>query len=86
MVSGPEISRVIAQFKYDDPVSVRADFRHHKETKAHQNRFLANVKQMTRTLDELGRLAMEETKDLIVLDSKEIVDIKVLYLNHKEIY
>ena len=32
---------------------------------------------MTRTLDELGSLLMEETKDLKVLDSKEIVDIKV---------
>ena len=52
MVSGSEISRLIEQFEYDDPVSVRADFRHHEETEAHQHSFLANVKQMTRTLDE----------------------------------
>ena len=35
------------------------------------------MKEITRTLDELGSPFMEETKDLIVLDSKEIVDIKV---------
>ena len=41
MVSGPEISRLIEQFEYDDPISVRADFRHHEETEAHQHSFLA---------------------------------------------
>ena len=66
MVSGPEISRLIEQFEYDDPVSVRTDFRHHEETEAHQNSVMANVIQMTRPLGELGSLFMEETKDLIV--------------------
>ena len=75
MVSGPEISCLIEQFEYDNQVKV--DFRHHEETVANQTCFLTNVKQMTRTLDELGTPFMEETKDLIVLDSKEIADIKV---------
>ena len=75
MVSGPEISRFIEQFEYDN--QVKADFRHHEETEANQTSFLTKVKQMTRTLDELGSPFMEETKDLIVLDSKEIADIKI---------
>ena len=62
MVSGPEISRLIEQFEYDDPVSVRADFRHHEETEGHQHSFLANVKQMTRTLDELGSRSWKKQK------------------------
>ena len=75
MVSGPEISRFIEQFEYEN--QVKADFCHHKETEANQTSFLTNVKQFTRTLDELGIPFNEETKDLIILDSKEIVDIKV---------
>ena len=75
MVSGTEISHLIEQFEYDN--RVKADFRHHKETEANQTSFLTNVKQLTRTLDELGSPFNEETKDLIILDSKEIVDIKV---------
>ena len=75
MVSGPEISRLIEQFEYDN--QVKADFRHHEEIEANQTSFLTNVKQMTRTLDELGSPFIEETKDLIVLDSKEIADIKI---------
>ena len=75
MVSGPEISRLIEQFEYDN--RVKADFRHHKETEANQTSIMANVKQLTRTLDELGNPFIEETKDLIVSDSKEIVAIKV---------
>ena len=54
MVKGQAISRLIEQFEYDDPVSVRTDFRHHEETEANQDSSLANMKQMTRILDELG--------------------------------
>ena len=75
MVSGPEISRLIEQFEYDN--RVKADFRHHEETETNQTSFLTNVKQMTRTLDELGSPFMEETKNFIVLDSKKIADIKI---------
>ena len=46
MVSGPEISRLIEQFEYDN--RVKADFRHRKETEANQTSFLTNVKQMTK--------------------------------------
>ena len=75
MVSGPEISRLIEQFEYDN--RVKADFLHQEETEANQTSFLTNVKQMIRTLDELGSPFMEETIYLILLESKEIVDIKV---------
>ena len=76
MVAGPEIGRLIEEFDYEYG-TVRADFRHHEEPASNQTSFLTCVKQMTRSLDELGNPFMEETKDLIVLDSKQIVDIKV---------
>ena len=64
MAAGPEIGRLIEEFDYEYG-TFRAGFRHHEETESNQTSFLTSVKQMARSLDELGNPFIEETKDLI---------------------
>ena len=83
MVAGPEISRILEQFEcsYGD---VRVDTRHHEETEANQRNFLEHVRQMTNAIEEQGNPFMEDTKDLIVLDTKEIMGADVAE-SHKQL-
>ena len=78
MVAGPEISRILEQLE-DSCGGVRAVTRHHEETEANQKYFLEHVRQMTNAMVEQGNPFMEDTKDLIVLETKEIVGLKIGY-------
>ena len=72
MVAGPEISRILEEFDHSYG-NVSVDTRHHEETEANQRNFLEHVRQMTNSIEEQGNPFMEDTKDLIVLDTKEIM-------------
>ena len=83
MVAGPEISRILEQLE-DSYGGVRADTQHHEETEANQKHFLEHVRQMTNAMEEQGNPFMEDTKDLIVLDTKEIMGVEVSQ-SHKQL-
>ena len=73
MVAGPEISRILDQFEYSYG-DVRVDTRH---TEANQRNFLEHVRQMTNAIEEQGNSFMEDTWDLIVQDTKDIMGADV---------
>ena len=80
MVSGPEIARVINEFQVSQEMSKHEkepDFRHHEEVKGVQDAFVKEVKSLRATIEEMGNRFMESSKDLLVLDTHDIVDSSV---------
>ena len=80
MVSGPEIARVINEFQVSQEMSKHEkepDFRHHEEVKGVQDAFVREVKSLSATIEEMGNPFMESSKDLLVLDTHDIVDSPV---------
>jgi len=77
MLAGPEVSRIIKDFENQmDPKDNEVDL-HHEQTKATQDIFAQNVRSLSTTMEDMGNPYMEESKDLLVLDSRDIVDPSV---------
>ena len=77
MVAGPETGRVIQQF---ENTAVNADkktstsYKHHEQSRGVQVAFDRDVKALVETFNELGNLFLEQSTDILVLDTKEIAD------------
>ena len=83
MVSGPEVSRVVGDF--DNEVErvrrkeiKQGDIRHHEEHTAVQKTFRKQVLSLCDTFEEMGNPFVEDSNDLLILDSKEVVDPEVV--------
>ena len=74
MVAGPEIARVIGEFEmaqmhhHDRNVQTL----HHDQTDSTQKSFDIDVRSLVSAFEELGNPFLEETTDILVLDTKEI--------------
>ncbi len=76
MESGPEIARIINEFENSMVTGSTQDehrAKHHEDTRSLQSLFYRDVTALTRATEEMGNSFMEETEDLLVLDTKEIV-------------
>ena len=76
MVSGPEMARIINEFENSiatGSTQTKQSAKHHKDTRSLQSLFYRDVTALTRTIEEMGNPFMEETEDLLVLDTKEIL-------------
>ena len=74
MVSGLEIARLVKESEATfDVRHSTADTRHHEQVPSVQANFGKHVKAMVVALEEFGNSFMESSKDLIVIDSKEIM-------------
>ena len=73
MISGPEIARLIREFESTFEVRSSSSTLHHEQVPFVQKNFAKDVKAMVTVLDEYGNPFLESSKDLIVLDSKEIM-------------
>ena len=73
MVSGPEVSHLVAQY---DAVFQAKDAtqntRHHEQTERNQRLFMDKVNKLTKVIGDLGNPFQEESKDLLTLDTKDI--------------
>lgn len=78
MLSGPEIARVIGEFELTYLDDDKGDIRHHEQQKSIQVTFSAQVKSIVSSIEELGNPFLEEGKDLISLETKEIADASVI--------
>ena len=58
------------------------DTRHHDQTASTQISFTKNVQSLVAALEELGNPFKEESEDLQVLDTKEIVDHTAVKSGH----
>eukprot|EP00745_Piridium_sociabile_P014857 TRINITY_DN21914_c0_g2_i3.p1 TRINITY_DN21914_c0_g2~~TRINITY_DN21914_c0_g2_i3.p1 ORF type:complete len:617 (-),score=120.53 TRINITY_DN21914_c0_g2_i3:145-1995(-) len=83
MIGGPEMYRIIHEFeaaldvqKYGSAAK-QSLTRHHEETTAFQADFKKHVLSLTKVIEDSGNPFMEESKDLLVLQNKDIVDPSV---------
>ena len=75
MVSGPEMARLIEEFGLAAHKKKNTENHHHHEQKKHvQIAFAKDVKSLTKTIEQMGNPFIENSDDLLVLDSRNIVD------------
>ena len=76
MVSGPEIARIINEFEASmatECPETEQSAKHREDTRRLQSLFYRDVISLTRTTEEMGNPFMEETDDLLALDTKQIM-------------
>ncbi|KAK3083940.1 hypothetical protein FSP39_005667 [Pinctada imbricata] len=82
MVSGPEMARLVNEFELSQEVTKTRQkdcpiSKHHEQTKSIQNTFMTNVKSLLDVYTEFGNPFLETTTDLVVLDTRDIIDQRV---------
>ena len=81
MVAGPEISRLIAEFEAameEDQDHAKAPLRHHEQFKSIQSTFEKQVLDLVTVVETMGNPFDEDSLDLLVLDTRDIVDQRVI--------
>ncbi len=74
MIAGPEVVRVISEFESSLQFSRTKDnTHHHEQNNSTQKKFIRDVRALTSVIEELGNPFEEESTDLLVLDTKEIL-------------
>ncbi|XP_034062878.1 uncharacterized protein LOC117540355 [Gymnodraco acuticeps] len=76
MVAGPDISRITTEFEQQHSAS-DTGHRHHDQQPGVQAAFLKEVKALVTVLDEMGNPFLEHSQDVLVIDTRDIMDIKV---------
>jgi len=78
MVAGPEIARAVNEFESAYEVQKPANTCHHEQVPSVQKAFAKDVQNLIEVIDEMGNPFREDSTDLVVLDTKEIVPKSVL--------
>ena len=83
MVEGPEIARQVDEFEdgFDEvwtTFNVTPADRHHERTKSVQEKVVHDVRSLVTTIEEMGNPFMEESMDLLSLNSKAVMPEKVV--------
>uniref|UniRef100_UPI00358F05C7 uncharacterized protein n=1 Tax=Myxine glutinosa TaxID=7769 RepID=UPI00358F05C7 len=74
MVAGPEVARVITEFETSQQLRQRGEHTHHHEqTDSVQKKFVQDVRALTTVIEEMGSPFEEESTDLLVLGTLEIL-------------
>ena len=72
MVAGPELSRMVEEFEGSFTVSEERD--HHEQKQGVQSTFLKDVVNTVSCFEELGNPFTEESKILMAIHTKDIMD------------
>ena len=75
MVSGPEMARLFGEFEVSTKKIMKTYFRHHEQRKHAQ---VTLGRDITSVIEEMGNPIAENSKDLLVLDSRDLVDPAVI--------
>ena len=79
MVAGPEMARVVGEFlSLLDKKEADSHLHHHEGKPATQLMFLNHTKSLIKTVKSMGNLFSDTSGDLIVLDTREVVDAAVV--------
>ena len=78
MVAGPEVVRMTSEFEASILKKSTLDQRHHEQTKSSQVLFAQQIQSMVDVIEEMGNPFLEETKDLLKLDTRDIIDPAVV--------
>ena len=73
MVAGPERVRLLTEYDEKHPGKKKEPERHHEQMSSVQNTFLAQTKNVTDVIEELGNPFADTSADLYTLDSKLIM-------------
>ena len=74
MVAGPELSRTLTEFESTFKTNRgKSAIRHHEQVPAVQSAFAKQVNALVSTIEAMGNPFLDESADLLVLDSKEIL-------------
>ena len=74
MVAGPEIARMVSKFEEKPEASQHL---HHEQHRRVQETFLKEVKSVVAVFENIGNPFLENSKDLMVLDTRDIMDASV---------
>ncbi len=74
MVAGPEIARIVSEFE-EKPEAIQ--HLHHEQHQRVQETFLKEVKSLVAVFENMGNPFLENSKDLMVLDTRDIMDASV---------
>ena len=77
MVAGPEVARMIAKFEDDITRSHQKDSEchYHEQHTGVQATFLNGVRSLSAVVEEMDSPFLEESEDLLVLDTRYIMNI-----------
>ena len=78
MIAGPEVARIIHEFEETYSKEVSEEKRHHEQIPGVQAAFKKNVLSLVSAIEDMGNPFEEDSTDLLVLDSKEIMDDTVV--------
>ena len=85
MVSGPEIARLIGELESAQEATIKTkktkayiDYHHHKQVKSIQETFETQVRALVNVLETIGNPFLEDTDNLVALDTKELASDKVV--------
>ena len=84
MVAGPEVAQAIGEFQaameavQRDNTEEPLESGHHEENESWQKLFVKDVRSLTSSIEKLGNPFEEDSKELLTLDTKQIVDIYVI--------
>ena len=73
MVAGPETARVVNKFESTFEATKPSDKRHHEQVPSVQKAFSNDVQGLISVLEEIGNPFMEDSTQLIALDTKQIM-------------
>lgn len=77
MVAGPEVGRMVNEFEALQSCDQITDHRHHEQHLGVQTSFLKEVKSLVAVIEEMGNPFFEQSQDLLVLDTRDILDPSV---------
>lgn len=77
MVSGPEMARLIGEFQTSAEKKQNTETCHHEQKQHIQSAFARDVRSLTEVFEEMGNPFLEDSEDLLVLDSRNIADVAV---------
>ena len=79
MVSGPEMARVITEYQGTAAKRMKKpELKHHEQIKHTQIAFARGVKSFTGVMGEMRNPFCDDSKDLLVLDSRDLADPEVI--------
>ena len=79
MVSGPEMAHLIEEFQVSmEKPEKESDHRHHEQTKSMQMTFFNQVKALSNVIEDMGNPFIDESDDLLVLDTRDLADPSVV--------
>ena len=73
----PDVVRMVNEFEALQSCNQITDHRHHKQCPGVQTSTMKEVKALAAVIEEMGNPFLEQSKDLLMLDTKDILDPSV---------